>query len=415
LRGVRPREEHARIMTVPDFRSPAFLRDHIAWMTGFLHPRCIDPRGGFFHYYALDGALRDPDKRALVSSARMVVSFAMAARVLETDRFDDAIRHGLRFLRDVHRDPRTGGYAWMVAFRDGAWRASEPENQCYGMVHVMLAYAHAVMAGVAEARAWLDEVEATMDARLWEDAHGLYADVASADWSTLDPYRGQNANMHGCEALLAAYDATGAARHLERATRIARALCQRLAGRTGGLIWEHYRADWTPDWNYAKGDFSNGYRPWGFQPGHQTEWTKLLLQLFARRPEDWMLARARDLFDAAIDRAWDRVHGGLVYSLEPNLSVANADKYFWVQVESAAAAGLLARATGDESYWRRHDELWRYCWAHLVDHAHGSWHKLLGPDNARIATDKGSGGKDYHVIGACFDLLSPRPSPRPPS
>jgi mannose/cellobiose epimerase-like protein (N-acyl-D-glucosamine 2-epimerase family) len=384
-------------------------------MTGFLHPRCIDPRGGFFHYYALDGALRDPDKRALVSSARMVVSFAMAARVLETDRFDDAIRHGLRFLRDVHRDPRTGGYAWMVAFRDGAWRASEPENQCYGMVHVMLAYAHAVMAGVAEARAWLDEVEATMDARLWEDAHGLYADVASADWSTLDPYRGQNANMHGCEALLAAYDATGAARHLERATRIARALCQRLAGRTGGLIWEHYRADWTPDWNYAKGDFSNGYRPWGFQPGHQTEWTKLLLQLFARRPEDWMLARARDLFDAAIDRAWDRVHGGLVYSLEPDLSVANADKYFWVQVESAAAAGLLARATGDESYWRRHDEIWRYCWAHLVDHAHGSWHKLLGPDNARIATDKGSGGKDYHVIGACFDLLSPRPSPRPPS
>jgi mannose/cellobiose epimerase-like protein (N-acyl-D-glucosamine 2-epimerase family) len=59
--------------------------------------------------------------------------------------------------------------------------------------------------------------------------------------------------------------------------------------------------------------------------------------------------------------------------------------------------------------------LWRYCWAHLVDHAQGSWHKQLGPDNARIATDKGSGGKDYHVIGACFDSLSPCPPQRPAS
>ena len=404
-----------RTMAVPDFRSPAFLRDHIAWMTGFLHPRCIDPRGGFFHYYALDGALRDPDKRALVSSARMVVSFAMAARALETDRFDGAIRHGLRFLRDVHRDPRTGGYAWMVAFRDGAWRASEPENQCYGLVHVMLAYAHAAMAGVTEARGWLEELDATMDARLWEEAHGLYADVASADWSVTDPYRGQNANMHGCEALLAAHAATGASRYLDRAARIAEALCLRLADQTGGLVWEHYHPGWAPDWNYAKGDFSNGYRPWGFQPGHQTEWTKLLLQLHARRPEGWMLARARGLFDTAVARAWDPVHGGLIYSLEPDLSVANADKYFWVQVESAAAAGLLARATGDGAYWERHDMLWRYCWAHLVDHAQGSWHKQLGPDNARIATDKGSGGTDYHVIGACFDLLSPGPPQRPAS
>jgi mannose/cellobiose epimerase-like protein (N-acyl-D-glucosamine 2-epimerase family) len=47
-----------------------------------------------------------------------------------------------------------------------------------------------------------------------------------------------------------------------------------------------------------------------------------------------------------------------------------------------------------------------------VDHAHGSWRKLLGRANARIAEDKGSGGKDYHVVGACFDLLSPVPPAR---
>lgn len=399
-------------MDRPDFRSAAFLRSHIAWMADFHHPRCIDPRGGFFHYYANDGALRERDKRALVSSARMVVAFAMAARALGTDRFDPAIRHGLSFLRDIHRDPRTGGYAWTLAWRDGAWRATDADNQCYGLVHVMLAYAHAALAGIDDALAWLDELDATMDRHLWEEGPGLYADVASADWSRIDPYRGQNANMHGCEALLAAHAATGRGHYLERAGRIAQALCVRQAALTGGLVWEHYRPDWSVDWTYNKGDFSNGYRPWGFQPGHQTEWAKLLLQLHARRPEGWMAERARALFDAALARAWDPVHGGLVYSLEPDLSVANADKYFWVQVESAAAAGLLARSTGNAAYWAAHDRLWEYSWTHLVDHEHGSWRKLLGPDNARIAEDKGSGGKDYHVIGACFDLLAPTPARR---
>jgi mannose/cellobiose epimerase-like protein (N-acyl-D-glucosamine 2-epimerase family) len=399
-------------MDRPDFRSDGFLRAHIAWMIDFYHPRCVDPRGGYFHYYWVDGSFRDPDKRALVSSARMVVSYCMAARTRRTDAYDPAIRHGLRFLRDVHRDRERGGYAWQLGHADGAWRVADPANQCYGLVHVALAYAHAHAAGVPEARDWLAETFDLLERRFWEPAHGLYADVASADWSWREPYRGQNANMHACEAWLAAHAATGEAIYLDRAATIARNICVRQADLTGGLVWEHYDSDWSPDWTYAKGDFSNGYRPWGFQPGHQTEWTKLLLQLHARRPEPWLVERARRLFDAAFARAWDPAHGGLVYSLEPDLTVANHDRYAWVQVESAAAAALLARATGDEGYWERYDRLWAYCWAHMVDHVHGSWHRILGRRNQTIVADKGSGGKDYHVVGACFDTLAPTPPAR---
>lgn len=390
---------------LPDCRSDEFLRDHIAWMIGFYHPRCVDPRGGYFHYYWNDGSLRDPDKRALVSSARMIVSYAMAGRAQRSDAYGAAIQHGLRFLRDVHRDPATGGYAWQLHRVDGLWTPLDATNQCYGLVHVALAYAHAVAAGSDEARGWLDEQFALLDRRFWDPAHGLYADEATADWSVMSPYRGQNANMHGCEAWLAAHAATGETRYLDRAVLIAKNICVRQADLAGGLVWEHYRPDWSVDWEYAKGDFSNGYRPWGFQPGHQTEWAKLLLQLHARRPEAWMVERARHFFDMAMARAWDGAHGGLVYSLEPDLTVANADKYAWVQIESAVAAGLLARHTGDGVYWTHYDALWRYCWRHLIDHQYGSWQRILGPDNRRIADDKGSGGKDYHVIGACFDLL----------
>lgn len=396
----------------PDFRSEEFLRGHIRWMIGYYHPRCVDPRGGYFHYYWNDGTFRDPDKRALVSSARMIVSYCMAARTLRSDAYDAAIRHGLRFLRDVHRDPANGGYAWQVVHVDGRWRAADAANQCYGLAHVALAYAHAAAAGVPEARGWLAEIFDLLERRFWDRAHGLYADVATQDWSQLETYRGQNANMHACEAWLAAHAATGEKRYLDRATTIARNICVRQADLANGLVWEHYHPDWSVDWEYARGDFSNGYRPWGYQPGHQTEWTKLLLQLHARRPEPWMRERARHFFDTALEHAWDSAQGGVVYSLEPDLTIASHDRFAWVQIETAVAAALLARDTGDRGYWQRYDDLWRYCWAHMVDHEKGSWHRMLGPKNEIVAEDKGSGGKDYHVIGACFDTLAPPPGRR---
>ncbi|MCM3061032.1 AGE family epimerase/isomerase, partial [Bacillus subtilis] len=57
-------------------------------------------------------------------------------------------------------------------------------------------------------------------------------------------------------------------------------------------VWEHYHADWSIDWDYNKEDSSNIFRPWGFQPGHQTEWAKLLLILERHRPLDWLAPRA---------------------------------------------------------------------------------------------------------------------------
>ncbi len=58
--------------------------------------------------------------------------------------------------------------------------------------------------------------------------------------------------MHLCEALLAAFDATGEARYLDRAETLADNICIRQAALADGLIWEHYRADWSVDWDYNK-------------------------------------------------------------------------------------------------------------------------------------------------------------------
>jgi len=397
---------------LPDFHSRATLLQHIRHTRQFYDPRCTDPSGGFYHFYKDDGTVYDAHTRHLVSSTRFVFNFSMAWRQFQEPADRERVLHGVRFLRDVHRNPATGGYAWQLDWNDGQKRVTDDTNHCYGLAFVLLAYAHAIMAGVAEARAWLDETYDLMEHRFWEPAHGLYADEASGDWSTLFPYRGQNANMHACEAMLAAFDATGDTKFLWRAETLAHNITVRQAALYGNLVWEHYNSDWTVDPDYNRDDKTNIFRPWGYQPGHLTEWAKLLLIMERHKdqmagPSDWLAPRAKALFDAALSKAWDAQHGGIHYGFGPENEICDADKYFWVQAESLAAAALLGARTGDDAYWTWYERIWAYSWEHFVDHEHGAWYRILGPANEKLTDEKSPAGKvDYHTMGACYEVLT---------
>ncbi len=148
-----------------------------------------------------------------------------------------------------------------------------------------------------------------------------------------------------------------------------------------------------------------------FQPGHQTEWAKLLLILERLEaelgtPREWLLPTAQRLFDRAVERAWDEARGGLYYGFAPDGTICDSDKYFWVQAETLAAAALLASRTHDGRYAREYDRLWQYCWQHFIDHQHGAWFRILDADNRKYDDNKSPAGKtDYHTMGACYDVL----------
>ncbi|MEX8517697.1 MAG: AGE family epimerase/isomerase [Leptothrix sp. (in: b-proteobacteria)] len=391
-----------------NFRSTDFLLSHIRDTLAFYDSRCVDPSGGFFHFYKDDGTVYDRRTRHLVSSTRFIFNHAMAWRRFGRPTDQERVRHGLVFLQQAHAQPQ-GGYAWQIDWDGQQASVQDGTNHCYGLAFVLLAHAHALMAGVDEAATGLQATFELMERRFWEPQHGLYADEATPDWQ-VGAYRGQNANMHSCEAMIAAYDATKDRQYLDRALLLATSITQRQAALAGGLIWEHYRSDWSIDWDYNRDDKSNIFRPWGFQIGHLTEWAKLLLQLEAHLPEAerpaWLLPTARHFFDTAMRHGWDEQHGGLVYGFAPGGAVCDADKYFWVQAESLAAAALLAIRTGDSAYWDWYDRIWTYAWAHMIDHQHGAWYRIRTPDNRAYSDEKSPAGKtDYHTMGACYDVL----------
>lgn len=394
---------------MPNFRSTDFLTDHILHTLAFYEPHSLDATGGFFHFFKDDGTVYDRRTRHLVSSTRFVFNHAMAYRRFGNPTHLTAARHGLAFIERAHGQ-QGGGYAWQIDWHQRRVTVQDDTNRCYGLDFVLLAQAHALMAGIEEAHAGLDHTWQLMEKHFWEPRQQLYADEATVDWR-VGAYRGQNANMHACEALMAAFEATQEKRYLDRALAVAESVTGRLAALADGLVWEHYRKDWSVDWDFNRDDRTDIFRPWGFQTGHLTEWAKLLLQLEAHlatedRAADWALPRARHFFETAMFRGWDVDNGGLVYGFGPDGAVHDGDKYFWVQAESFAAAALLAVRTGETGYWDWYDSIWAYSWEHFVDHRHGAWYRILTPENRKISDEKSPAGKtDYHTMGACYDVL----------
>ena len=147
--------------------------------------------------------------------------------------------------------------------------------------------------GVEAARPYLEETWELLETRMWDAEKGLYAEEADADWN-VSPYRSESGNLHVTEALIAAYEATREPKYLERAALVADHVCNRQAGLTQGLVWEHFREDWSADLAFANdADALTIFRPWGFQPGHQVEWARFLLALDRHAPKMWYLPKAR--------------------------------------------------------------------------------------------------------------------------
>ncbi len=385
------------------YRSREHLVAHIKSILEFYEPTIVDPSGGFFQNFKDDGSVFDGDGRHLVSSTRMVINYCRAYELFQEEEYRRRALYGLQFVTQYHWDEQRHGYNWTLNAR----LPTDQTNHCYGLAFVLLMNAALLSARIVDDGVAIDETFEMLESRFWLVEDGLYADEASADWSQLESYRGQNANMHTCEALLAAFEATANERYLERAYALAHKFAVELARKSDNLIWEHFTNKLDVDWDYNRDDPKNLYRPWGFQAGHQTEWAKLLLTLHDFRPEDWMIERAADLFDRALELAWDGEYGGIQYGFNPQGEICDDDKYFWVQAESFAAAARLGIATGEQSYWGWYDRIWDYADKHMIDKHYGAWFRVLDRENNKLSDKKSTaGGKcDYHTIGACWDVI----------
>lgn len=384
------------------FHDSQRLRQEILRVLNFYYPDCIDTRyGGYIAQLdERDGFVYDGHTKHLVATARAVHNFSVGALLDGPVWCRTAAEHGLAFLSNHQWDAENGGYDWLLEGRETV----DDTRFCYGHAFVVLASARALEAGIPGAEAELERGVETIDRHFWEPEHGMYADRADGEWNEVVPYRGLNANMHTCEAMLVAYEVTGNPDYLDRAYSIAEGIVRDLAAETDGKLWEHYDSNWAHDMAYNEDQPRHQFRPWGYQPGHHLEWSKLLSHLAEFRDENWIRTSARDLFDHAVEMGWDDENGGFYYTVEADGTPVVADKYGWAVTEGIGAAARLGGT--DDEYLDWYDRLWEYARENFVNPKHGNWFERLNRTNDRDDPNRGVAVEPgYHPISNMFAAM----------
>lgn len=383
-----------------DFKNKEELKKQVFKILNFYYPRCIDKEnGGYYEGMMDDGTINDHKTKNLVGTSRFIYIFSIGTLLGGPEWCLEAAIHGIKFLQEHLLDKENNGYFFQL----NGTEVTISSKLAYGHAFVLLASSMAYQAGIIEAKEVLLNVDRVLEEYFWEPKNGFYADEWDSSWTKLSSYRGQNANMHMCEASLTAYEATKDEKYLTRAHSLAEGIVKKLMPQTEGLVWEHYDSNFKPDWNYNKGLTKDEFRPYGFIPGHQFEWCKLLVWIDNYRSEPWMLENAEYLFQEAWKLGWDNVYDGIFFALSPDKELIDLDKNYWVMSEAIAASALLGSKTGSSTYWEDYELLFNYSWDHLMDHKYGGWYQLLGRENFPYSKEKSPSPKaDYHPIAAYY-------------
>ncbi|MBA2573445.1 MAG: AGE family epimerase/isomerase [Nocardioidaceae bacterium] len=309
--------------------------------------------------------------------------------------------HGVHALQKRFRDPEYSGWYASV---DASGPVSR-DKTAYEHAFVVLAASSAVAAGVTGASALLDEALDVLLNRFWDDDKGLVVEQWDESFSTLDDYRGVNANMHTVEALLSAADVRGDRSLVDRALTIVTHVVHDFARSNKWRLPEHFDRDWNflPDYNVDAP--AHPFRPFGATIGHWLEWARLTLHLRAALGDDeapsWLLDDARNLFDAAVREGW-AVDGteGFVYTVDWEGQPVVRERMHWAAAEATATAAALWSVTGESMYEDWYQRWWDSIATSFLDRELGSWWHELDPQNRPSGVIWNGKPDSYHILQA---------------
>jgi mannose/cellobiose epimerase-like protein (N-acyl-D-glucosamine 2-epimerase family) len=310
------------------------------------------------------------------------------------------VDHGVDSLTGLFHDDVHGGWFAQV----GADGPTVTDKTAYEHAFVVLAGAAASAAGRPGGTDLLHEALRVLLEHFWDDEHGMVVEQWDESFSTLDGYRGVNANMHTVEALMSAADVLDDRTLRDRAARILTRVVHESAAGNSWRIPEHFDDTWTPVLDYNVEEPAHPFRPYGATIGHWLEWSRLALHLRAGLGADapaWLLPDAQSLFAAAVAEGW-AVDGadGFVYTVDWQGAPVVRERMHWVAAEGTAAAAALFAATGDPSYAAWYETWWQHIADRFRDPERGSWRHELSPSNAPSHQTWAGKPDTYHAFQA---------------
>lgn len=386
---------------------------HRTWLTGHAHDllafgRAVESDAGGAGWLGDDGVVDTTQPVFTWITCRMVHVYGLG-HLMGVPGSARRAQAALDALRGRLHDDEHGGWFASIA-ADGT---VDDSKSAYAHAFVVLAASTGAAAGLDGADDLLVDALAVLDERFFDARSGLHIDEWDASWTTLDPYRGVNANMHSVEALLAAGDVTGDRLWTQRALGIARYVACDWAPLHDWRIPEHFDEAWVPLLDLNADSPDDPFKPFGATVGHGIEWSRLLLHLHAALGPDapgWLVPAARALYARAIEDGWRASSAGahgFVYTTDWAGAPVVETRMHWVAAEAIGAAAALFRATGEESYARDYARWWDHADGAFIDPVHGSWHHELDATNTPSAAVWPGKPDLYHAFQATLVPQAP--------
>lgn len=356
---------------------------------------------GASYYLGDDGKPWTERPRETWITCRMAHVYSMGAMMNKKGCKELATQaiHGL--LGELYDDKSGGWYAGVTS--DGNVL---PGKQCYAHAFVILAATSGTLAHIDGAGYLLDRALKLYDDKFWDEEEGLAVDTWNTEFTSLDSYRGLNANMHSVEAFLAVADVLDDEKYRQRAGRIIDRVIA-WAKNNDWRIPEHFTVEWIPDLecNIEKPD--DPFKPYGATPGHGIEWARLIVQwalstyIENEKGIKKYIDAAISLYNRAVKDAWNCDGNlGLVYTTDWKGKPVVHDRMHWTLAEAINTSSVLYRVTKDEKYSKDYSMFLEYLEDMVHDHEKGSWFHQLNRDNELLNTVWPGKSDIYHAFQA---------------
>lgn len=364
-------------------------------------------RGGFHGRVDNDLSVDDGTERTAVLCARVLWTFAAAARRLGAPELLATAHHAHRALRTQFTDPEYGGVFWSV---DAAGRVVNDRKQTYAQAFALYGlaeYARATGDAGALASAW--RLFGLIEEHTADGERGGYVEARGRDWGAIDDVRlspkdlnapkSMNTLLHVMEAYTTFWEVTGSDEVRGRLGALVSDICDHVVA--GGRFLLFFDHDWVPLSQVVS-------------YGHDIEGAWLLVAAARAAGDDDLVRRAEEAalaMAAAVLAEGRDGEGAVLY--ERDADEVDRASHWWAQAEGAVGFLCAHELSGDGRYLAAAASCWDVIERHHVDHEHGDWFKVVDAER-RPRPDTPKAGPwecPYHHVRACLELIERLPAP----
>jgi len=368
--------------------------------------------GGYTISFDIQGKLKEPVMKMIVTQARQVWLFSRLARAgYEPKKYLEAAEHGYRFLREKMWDSTYGGFYWEVDVTGN--QKLQPDKHLYGQSFALYALSEYAMAsGKQEVLDFAVQFFNLLDEKSHDKVHGGYIEPFNPDWTPSpagqSSYMGaptdlklMNTHLHLLEAMTTFYRASNLPIARERLLELINIESNTVVRKNLGACTDKYDPNWAVR-------LDSGYDRVSY--GHDIENIWLLMDAcdavgVSNYP---FMDLYKTLFEYSLKYGYDERNGGFFYTGRFNTAADDRSKSWWVQAEVIVSSLHMYEYTKDPKYLAVFENTFRFIEAKMVDWESGEWYETISAQG-QAQGSKGSIWKaGYHngrSMIECLEIL----------